>query len=64
MAQQMNRIKSAYNFVLDRLGEASTWQAIGFAVALFSAHGSGFDWGQGAALGGLVSAFIKTVTKG
>ena len=60
----MNRLKIAYNFILDRLAEASTWQAIGFSVALFSTHANGLDWGSGAALGGLVSAFIKTVTKG
>jgi len=60
----MKRLKIAYNFTLDRLAEPSTWQAIGFAVALASSKGAGLDWGSGAALGGLVSAFIKAVTKG
>lgn len=60
----MQRLKAAYEFVLDRLGESSTWQGIGFAIALFSSHANGFDWGQGAAFGGLLSAFIKAVTKG
>lgn len=60
----MNRLKIAYNFILDRLGEASTWQAIGFTAGLFTAKFAGMDWGQGAALGGIISAFIKTVTKG
>ena len=60
----MNRITAAWNFILDRLGESSTWQAVGFTVALFSSRSSGMDWGQGAALGGLVSAFIKAVSKG
>lgn len=59
----MNKLIVIYNFILDRLGETSTWQGIGFTVSLFGAHFSGVDWGQGAALGGFVSAFIKTVTK-
>jgi len=50
--------------MIDRLAEPSTWQAIGFVVALMSSKGAGLDWGSGAALGGLVSAFIKAVTKG
>jgi hypothetical protein len=60
----MKRLKIAYNFALERLGESSTWQAIGFVVALISSKGAGLDWGSGAALGGLLSAFIKAVTKG
>lgn len=58
------KLKLAYEFMLDRLGEPSTWQAIGFVVGLFTARFNNMDWGQAAALGGLVSAFIKTVTKG
>lgn len=60
----MKRLKIAYEFILERLGEASTWQAIGFLVGLFTAKYNGLDWGQGAALGGVISAFIKSVTKG
>lgn len=60
----MNRLKLAYNFFLDRLGEPTTWQGAGFLIALFTAKFSGLDWGQGAALGGTISAFIKTMTKG
>lgn len=54
----------AYNFFLERIAEPSTWQAIGFVVGLFTARFNNMDWGQAAALGGIVSAFIKTVTKG
>jgi len=60
----MNKLKLAYNFFLDRLGEPTTWQGAGFLIALFTAKFSGLDWGQGAALGGTLSAFIKTMTKG
>ena len=61
----MNRIKVAWEFILERLGEPTTWQGVGFIISLFGSHfGAGVDWGQGAAIGGLVSAFIKTVTKG
>ena len=60
----MNRLNIAYQFILDRLAEPTTWQGIGFLLSLFTARFSGLDWGQGAALGGIVSAFIKTMTKG
>lgn len=50
-------------FILDRLDEPSTWQAIGFAVGLTGSHyGANIDWGQGAALGGVISATIKAFT--
>lgn len=49
-------------FALDRLSEASTWQGIGFVVAAFgSKFGAGLDWGQAAALGGALSAFMKMI---
>ncbi len=61
----MATVKEWYQWVLDRLSESSTWQGVGFIVALLGSHfGQGVDWGQGAAFGGLVSAFIKMVTKG
>ncbi len=48
------------SYLLVRLGEASTWQGIGFIVALTGSHfGSGLDWGQAAGLGGAISAVIK-----
>ena len=54
------RIIAAIRYGLDRLGEASTWQGIGFAVALTgSKAGLGMDWGAAAALGGAVSAMLK-----
>ena len=58
------KLNDLYHFFLDRLGEPSTWQGIGFIVALFTSRYQGMDWGQGAAVGGFVSALIKTVTKG
>lgn len=49
-------------YILDRLGEASTWQGIGFmVVASGSKFGMGLDWGAAAALGGALSAVIKMV---
>lgn len=45
-----------------RLSEQSTWQGIGFLVALSGAKlGAGLDWGQAAGLGGIVSAVLKMV---
>lgn len=47
-------------YLLDRLNEASTWQGIGFIVALTGSKiGIGLDWGQAAGLGGIISAAIK-----
>lgn len=60
----MKRLKLAYGFMLDRLGEPSTWQAVAFLVSLFTAKYNNLDWGQAAAFGGMASAFIKVVTKG
>lgn len=57
-------LKRTCQWTLDRLGESTTWQGIGFTVSLFTSHFAGLDWGQGAALGGLVSGLLKTVTKG
>lgn len=57
-----DRLRAAANFILDRMKEASTWQGIGFVVALTgSKFGVGMDWGQAAAVGGLISAFLKAV---
>lgn len=50
----------AIRYFLDRLGEASTWQGVGFVVALTGSHvGLGMDWGMAAGLGGSISAVIK-----
>lgn len=47
-------------YILDRMKEPSTWQGIGFVVALTGSHiGLGLDWGQAAGLGGAISAGIK-----
>lgn len=49
-------------YVCDRLKEPSTWQGIGFVVALFGCKlGADLDWGQAAGLGGILSAAIKMV---
>jgi hypothetical protein len=48
--------------VLSRMGESSTWQGIGFLAVLLGARwAQGLDWGAAAALGGTVSALIKSV---
>ena len=60
----MNKLKAIGQWVSDRLSEASTWQGIGFAIGLFTAKFNGMDWGQGAALGGIISAAIKAIQKG
>lgn len=59
-------MKAKLRLVLDvflaRLGEQSTWQGIGFLIALTgSKFGAGMDWGPAAALGGSVSALVKTL---
>lgn len=56
------RVQTAINFALDRLGEASTWQGVGFIATLAGAKwAANLDWGSAAALGGTVSALIKAV---
>lgn len=56
----IDRLNKATRYLLDRLGEPSTWQGIGFVVALCGAKfGAGADWGQAAGLGGAISAAIK-----
>jgi hypothetical protein len=53
-------IRNAAAFVAARLSEQSTWQGIGFLVALTGSKvGLGLDWGQAAGLGGIVSAALK-----
>ena len=48
--------------ILERLGESSTWQGVGFLLTLLGARwAAGMDWGGAAALGGTVSALIKSV---
>lgn len=55
-------MKDFKQYVLDRLTEPSTWQGIGFVVALTGCKvGYGMDWGQAAGLGGIISAAIKMI---
>jgi hypothetical protein len=54
------RIRTAMEFLAARLSEQSTWQGIGFLVALTGAkYGANMDWGQAAGLGGIMSAVLK-----
>lgn len=57
-----NRIRIILEMFAARLSEQSTWQGIGFLVALTGAKfGAGMDWGQAAGLGGIISALLKMV---
>lgn len=56
------KLLKAIQYGLDRLGESSTWQGIGFVVALTGSKiGLGMDWGAAAGLGGTISAMIKVM---
>ena len=55
-------LRTIAEFVAARLSEQSTWQGIGFIVALTGSKvGLGLDWGQAAGLGGVVSAALKMI---
>lgn len=55
------RYKAFLNYALDRAGEPSTWQGIGFLTGLLGGKGAtDLDWGAAAALGGTISALIKS----
>ena len=54
------KLQSVLSYLLDRLGEPSTWQGIGFMVALTGCKlGANLDWGMAAGIGGMVSAGLK-----
>lgn len=54
------KTRKIIEYTLERLKEPSTWQGIGFVVALTGCKGGlGLDWGQAAGLGGVISAAIK-----
>lgn len=56
------KMRMMLDILLARLGEQSTWQGIGFLIALTgSKFGAGMDWGPAAAFGGTVSALVKTL---
>jgi hypothetical protein len=56
------KLRTFADYVGDRLKEPSSWQGIGFLVALTGCKlGAGMDWGQAAGLGGILSAAIKMV---
>jgi hypothetical protein len=58
----MEKLRNFLTFAADRLKEPSTWQGIGFIVALTGCKlGAGMDWGQAAGLGGIISAAIKMI---
>lgn len=59
----MSSFNKFIGYCADRLTEPSTWQGIGFLVALTGCKvGIGLDWGQAAGLGGIISAAIKMAT--
>jgi hypothetical protein len=56
------KIRNFLTYVADRLTEPSTWQGIGFLVAMACCKvGYGMDWGQAAGLGGIISATLKMI---
>lgn len=58
----MHKLEVILFWCVARLKEPSTWQAIGFIVGLLGGkYAADFDWGQGAAVGGLISAIIKAI---
>lgn len=58
----MHKLEVIMYWCADRLKEPSTWQAIGFIAGLCGAkYGADFEWGEGAALGGVISAIIKAI---
>jgi hypothetical protein len=58
----MGKLRTLLGYTAERLNEPSTWQGIGFVVALTGCKaGVGMDWGQAAGLGGLISACLKVV---
>lgn len=55
------RMRALLRYLVARLGESSTWQGLGFLIALCGGKWAvGLDWGAAAALGGVVSGAIKT----
>ena len=57
----MNRkLRKLQYFIQDRLAEASTWQGVGFLLALSGSKiGLGMDWGMAVGIGSILSALIK-----
>jgi hypothetical protein len=54
------RLQAVMAYIIDRLGESSTWQAVGFFATLAGAKwGADMDWGGAAAAGGAVSGLFK-----
>jgi hypothetical protein len=58
----MKKFYAILDVIEARLCEQSTWQGIGFIVALTGAKfGIGMDWGAAAGIGGVISATLKIV---
>jgi len=56
----MSKGRQVLFYILDRMGESSTWQGIGALAVLTGAKGAtDMDWGSAAALGIVVSGVIK-----
>jgi hypothetical protein len=56
------KLQAIIKFIIDRLGESSTWQGLGFIATLAGAKwGVDMDWGAAAAAGGFVSGMLKVI---
>lgn len=58
------KLSVLWAWFLDRLAEPTTWQGIAFIATLIGSRANNIDWGTGAAFGGLLSAFLKIITRG
>ena len=55
-------IRAFRDKLIDQLGQQSTWQGLAFLLGLFGSHfATSLDWGQATALGGTLSALLKTL---
>jgi len=62
MSKFYNKFGTFMRYAGERLTEPSTWQGIGFLVALFGCKlGAEMNWGEAAGLGGIISAAIKMI---
>ncbi|OHE79017.1 MAG: hypothetical protein A3F67_10925 [Verrucomicrobia bacterium RIFCSPHIGHO2_12_FULL_41_10] len=64
MISYKQKFKLVFYYLLDRLGEPSTWQGIGFLCTVLTGRYIDLEWGQIAVLGGIVSATLKIFLKG
>ncbi len=55
----MNKFFQVLAYLLDRLGESSTWQGVGFFVGMFYSSYRDLEWGAGVGIGCTISGLIK-----